>query len=200
MIIFKAFCSLMRRISTSNISTIRYLYSKDFSFRAIAKQMGLSHSTVRNHLVNQEPAKIDKTKTGRPKKLSLKEEKYLVRLFESGELKTTREASGKIWRKTGRVVGRNAIARMLKKYGMKSYAKPKKPRLLASHKKQRLQFARLAIEHPVEDWQRVIFTDESKICVFGPNENKREWRHGVVLAFLYVIIMFFRRLTLAGNQ
>ena len=28
----------------------------------------------------------------------------------------------------------------------------------------------------MEDWQRVIFTDESKICVFGPDGNKRVWR------------------------
>ena len=29
---------------------------------------------------------------------------------------------------------------------------------------------------PVDDWKKVVFTDESKICMHGPDGNRRVWR------------------------
>ena len=166
----------MHRISTHDIAQIHFYHSNGFSLRAIAAKLGLSHSTIRFYIGDRKPSKKLKYKTGRPKKLSSSEERRLVRKFESGKLKTLNEASGLIRRESNKEVKRDTIARILKKGGLKSYSKSKKLLLTAYHRLRILKFARLAAEHPVEDWQRVIFTDESNICIFGPDGNKRVWR------------------------
>ena len=62
--------------------------------------------------------------------------------------------------------------RALKKFGMKAVMKKKKPLIEKRHKKDRLNWA---IEHKdwtVDDWRRVIWSDETKINKLGSDGRK----------------------------
>ena len=50
----------------------------------------------------------------------------------------------------------------VKRYDLKAYAKIKKPLLRARHIKQRLDFCKKYQNWTVEDWKRVIWSDEAK--------------------------------------
>jgi transposase len=166
----------MRSISNIDVSIIRSLRSKGHSLRDVARRSGFSHTTVKSLTVRKDADIGDVNKGGRPKILSSSEERLLVRKFELGIWKTAREAAKQLSKEIDRNVGRLTIARILKRHGLKSYRKPKRPCLSKIHKKQRRVFARLAKQNPIEHWKNVIFTDESRISLFGPDGNKCAWR------------------------
>ena len=54
--------------------------------------------------------------------------------------------------------------------------KKKKPLLSVRHRKARLAFAQKHREWTVEDWKRVIWSDETKINRFGSDEREWVWK------------------------
>ena len=59
---------------------------------------------------------------------------------------------------------------------MKAVVKKKKPLLLVNHRKRRLAFA-LKYQHwIVEDWKRVIWSNETKINRIGSDGQEYVWR------------------------
>lgn len=132
--------------------------------------------TVNNYLKKPNSSQTTHKRNGRPRKLSERHIRYIVRQFELGIFRNARDACNQLLKDAGIAVEKTTIARVLRSAGLKSYSKPKKPRLLLYHKKQRLDFARLMKNFPPEAWKSVIFSDESKICTFGPDGNNRAWR------------------------
>lgn len=144
--------------------------------REIARRTGLNPSTVSRHLKKNKPEEEKKSTGGRPTKLSARIIKQFLRLVEAGHLKNATDIAEFILSRHSIKVTKWTIARILKSHGFKSYAKPKKPRLTQKHKKARRNFALIMSKLPEERWKTVVFTDESKICAFGPDGNKRVWR------------------------
>lgn len=61
----------------------------------------------------------------------------------------------------------------MKKKGLKSAEKKKKPLLSTKNIKERLEFAKSHLDWTADDWERVIFSDETKINRF--NSDGRTW-------------------------
>src|SRR3954470_4711683 len=59
---------------------------------------------------------------------------------------------------------------------MKAITKKKKPWLLPRHIRQRLDFALCHQHWTVEDWKRVIWSDETKINRLGSDGRKWAWK------------------------
>lgn len=71
------------------------------------------------------------------------------------------------------------VRRALKEVGMEAVAKQKKPRLLPRHIRQRLDFALQHQHWTVEDWKRVIWSDETKINRLGSDGREWVWKDQV---------------------
>jgi len=61
----------------------------------------------------------------------------------------------------------DTVRRALKEAGLKAATKKKKPQLLPRHIYQRLDFARKYQHWIIEDWKRVVWSDETKINRLG---------------------------------
>jgi len=59
---------------------------------------------------------------------------------------------------------------------MKSAVKRKRPVLSKRHRKERLDFAEAYKYWTIEDWKRVIWSDETKINRFGSDGCKWVWK------------------------
>ena len=73
---------------------------------------------------------------------------------------------------TGKTLNPQTVRRGLKQVGMKSVVKTNRPFLSKRHRKERMDFAIAHKDWTVEDWKRVIWSDETKINRFGSDGRK----------------------------
>uniref|UniRef100_A0AAR2LDW7 Tc1-like transposase DDE domain-containing protein n=1 Tax=Pygocentrus nattereri TaxID=42514 RepID=A0AAR2LDW7_PYGNA len=64
------------------------------------------------------------------------------------------------------------------KLGFKSRVPAVKPMLNKKQKEKRLKWAKEHSEWTAEDWQKVVFSDESRFCISFGDQGPRVWRRG----------------------
>ncbi|KAG1223514.1 hypothetical protein G6F67_009367 [Rhizopus microsporus] len=74
------------------------------------------------------------------------------------------------------VMNDSTVRRALKKAGFVAFVKPRKPLLRAVNIKKRLQWAEEHKDWTVDDWKRVIFSDETKVNRFGSDGKAYAWK------------------------
>ena len=81
---------------------------------------------------------------GRPAKLSATSKRRIKRMMSTGEVDTATQAAKQLRNDNIADVSSDTVRRALKEIGFRAVVKKKKPRLLARHKKQRMDFAKLS--------------------------------------------------------
>ena len=76
----------------------------------------------------------------------------------------------------GTEVHESTITKILHRAGLYGSVAGKKPLLKACHKKSRLEFAQAHIEDPPLHWSKILWSDETRIELFGQNQRKYVWR------------------------
>lgn len=99
----------------------------------------------------------------------------MARQVTSGKADTAVEVESRLLTDRALKVSSRTIRRQLKRQGLKAYVKKKKPRLLGRHKKKRMEFAVKYKEWTTEEWKRVIWSDETKIKLYGSDGRKWVW-------------------------
>lgn len=97
-------------------------------------------------------------------------------MVTSGQAETAVQLARDLRDTTGVEVSDDTVRRALKQAGLKAAEKKKKPRLLPTHKRRRLEFARKYQHWTVEDWKRVVWSDETKINRLGSDGRKWCWK------------------------
>jgi transposase len=109
---------------------------------------------------------------GHPAKVTPQDRRHLARKVTSGAASTAAELKKSL----DLDVCVQTIRNMLKKEGLRSAVKARKPFLSRHHRKARLEFA---LEHQnwtLDDWSRVIWSDESKINRLGSHGRVWVWK------------------------
>ncbi|KAJ4926540.1 hypothetical protein JOQ06_008713 [Pogonophryne albipinna] len=78
--------------------------------------------------------------------------------------------------RAGTKVTKATISNTLRRQGFKSCSARRVPLLKPVHVQARLKFAREHLDDPEEDWENVIWSDETKIERFGKTKTRRVWR------------------------
>ena len=73
-------------------------------------------------------------------------------------------------------VGAATIRRVFKKYGLEAIVKQKKSLITETNRRKRLAWAKAHIKWTLDDWKRVVFSDETKICRFGSDGKHYAWK------------------------
>ncbi|MGH0160979.1 UNVERIFIED_CONTAM: hypothetical protein FKN15_047656 [Acipenser sinensis] len=74
------------------------------------------------------------------------------------------------------MVHQSTISRALHNTGLYGRVARKKPLLKKYHLKARLEFARKHESDPAAMWEKVLWSDETKIELFGQNSKRCVWR------------------------
>ncbi len=86
--------------------------------------------------------------------------------------RTTREDLVNDLKAAGTIVTKKTIGNTLRREGLKSCSARKVPLLKKAHVQVRLKFA----NDSEETWVKVLWSDETKIKLFGINSTRRVWR------------------------
>jgi len=126
---------------------------------------------VRKRLASNAP----RARSGPKPKLAPRERRDAVTSILRGKAKSAVEATKLISETRQDKVSSETVRRVLRKASLVAKKKQKKPFLSAVHRRNRLRWA---IEHrdwTVEDWQRVIWSDETKINRICSDGNQYQW-------------------------
>jgi transposase len=152
---------------------VKYL-QEGHSTRETAKKVGVSQPTVYRVANRVFPDRVVEKK-GRPLKMSRRDKLYCVRQITTGGKRTAVEVRNALENDVGVSVNSNTVRRTLKNAGLGAIIKPKKPHLSSKNVKERLAWARAHLDWTMDDWQRVVWSDETKIDRFGSDGARYAW-------------------------
>ncbi|KAK3526933.1 hypothetical protein QTP86_004726 [Hemibagrus guttatus] len=144
---------------------------------AIGKQLGVKKSTVGAIIRKWKTYKTTDNlpRSGAPHKISPRGVKMITRTVSKNP-RTTRGDLVNDLQRAGTKVTKATISNTLRHQGLKSCSARRVPLLKPVHVRARLKFAREHLDDPEEDWENVIWSDETKIELFGKNSTCRVWR------------------------
>ncbi|KAK3548777.1 hypothetical protein QTP70_020657 [Hemibagrus guttatus] len=144
---------------------------------AIGKQLGVKKSTVGAIIRKWKTYKTTDNlpRSGAPRKISPRGVKMITRTVSKNP-RTTRGDLVNDLQRDGTKVAKATISNTLHRQGLKSCSARRVPLLKPVHVRARLKFAREHLDDPEEDWENVIWSDETKIELFGKNSTCRVWR------------------------
>jgi transposase len=165
----------MKPITEQASNDIISLLRQGFSTRQIAKTVGVSCGTVSN-VRQKELSGVEASKGGRPYLLSARQKRLIVRKITSGECDTATQVQRTLLTEESIKVSAQTVRNALQDAGMRGMVKQKKPLFKPRHIKARLEFARKYKDWTIDDWKRVVWSDETKINRFGSDGREWCWR------------------------
>ncbi|KAG2457390.1 TCB1 transposase, partial [Polypterus senegalus] len=156
------------------------LHRKGEGYKKISKALHISQNTVAKVIQKFKKdgsATILQRCPGRPRKLTSRQERLLMRRVEENCHARSLQLAKAVESQTGVTVSRDTIRCTLQRNGMHGYRPRRKPLLKPMHKKAHLEFARAHAEKDGDYWDSILWSDETKITVFGTNGFKTVWHH-----------------------
>lgn len=159
------------QLSQENKAVIVALSERNVSFREIARQIGYNESSVRrfSNKYRQDHTLTRKIGTGLKRCTTVREDRELKRLSLRNRFETASELRADLQEATGAEVSVRTIQNRLNEMGLLARRPAKKPLLTSKMKKTRHSWAKERLNWSVQDWSNVVFSDESKFNLIGPD-------------------------------
>lgn len=166
-----------KELTSSQKQLILSRWKEGESYRKIASHLNVPFSTVASFIgrFKTRDSVENQRRSGAPRKISARSVRLLGRKIQEnpqitrGELQSHLSASGI-------QVTKRTISNELHRNELKSRTPRKTPLLMKRHRDARLKFVK---EHKDKDyafWEKVLWTDETKIELFGRNYRHHVWR------------------------
>jgi transposase len=143
----------------------------------VAKEFGVAPSTVTYTCQRYEEGYrlTNRPGRGRKRKTTPRDDRALVRSITSGHYQTPRQVAESACLHSGVDVNPQTVRNRMHEAGYVARVKTKRPLLTKRHRKLRVEWAREHASWTTKDWDRVLFSDESKFKVFG--SDGRQWTY-----------------------
>jgi transposase len=143
------------------------LRKEGYTYRQVAERLGgnATFSAVRKLFMkfNETQAVTDRPRTGRRRLTSKRDDRNLVRMSLADRHKNAKELMAD-W---GANCGVHTVRRRLVASGLKARIPRKKPLLNVLQRQKRLNWAKAHLNWTLDQWKNVLWSDESKISIFG---------------------------------
>uniref|UniRef100_A0A8C7SUX3 Transposase Tc1-like domain-containing protein n=1 Tax=Oncorhynchus mykiss TaxID=8022 RepID=A0A8C7SUX3_ONCMY len=146
-------------------------------YRTIGKQLGEKATTVGAIIRKWKKFKmtVNHPRSGAPCKISPCGASMIIRKVRD-QPRTTRQDLVNDLKRAGTTVSKKTISNTLRRHGFKSCSASKVPLLKPAHVQACLKFANDHLDDPEEEWEKVIWSDKTKIELFGLNSTRHVWR------------------------
>ncbi len=146
------------------------LHKKGEGYKKISKALLISQNTVAKVVQTFKKggtASISQRRPGRPRKLTPRQERLLMRRVEENRHASSLQLSKEVESQTGVTISRDTIRRTLQRNGMHGCRPRKKPLLKPRHKKARLEFARAHADKDEDYWDSILWSDDQDKCFWN---------------------------------
>lgn len=158
------------RLSDREKGQIEAFRDQNLSFSEIAEKLGRHRTTISSYLRRKFSRKTPK-KVGRPTKLSQRTIRNIIRHAVSLQQSPTT-----VKRVLNLTVSVRTIQRVLQRSPALSYVKRiSSTGLTSEHKKRRLNWSKSKLQWSFINWTKVVFTDEKKFNLDGPDGLQFYW-------------------------
>ncbi|CAF4338913.1 unnamed protein product [Rotaria sp. Silwood2] len=154
------------------------LYDAGFTISGTARELKISWTCVKNAIkrYREHGTFKDLSRTGRPSKITPRAARHIKRLT-SGENRTNAKIiTRKLNDSLTTSVSPTTVQRCLHKMGYTYTAKIKGPYFKKIHKVKRMAWCKKFRSYTIEDWRRIIFSDESTYYVLKRKNKTMVWR------------------------
>ena len=165
----------MKSISSEKHSSVVSLLNEGYSQRQIQARTGLGKGTI-GRISKEVEGDKENHPGGCPSKLSPWDKQSILRQITSGKLDNAVQATQFINSTISTPVTPQTVRNVLKEAGLQSATKKKVLMLKGSHRQRRLKFAQYHESWTVEDWKRVLWTDETKVNRIGSDGKVYVWK------------------------
>ena len=149
------------------------------SLNEIAKKLNKSRHAVQSAYKKYLESKIlvDKPRSGRPRESTKRQDRVLKRLALTNRRLSSKNLAAQWHNAGGPFTSSKTVRRRLNEQNLKGCIAIKKPFISKINQQKRLKFARAFLHFTSTDWQRVLWSDESKFNLVG-NDSRRifVWR------------------------
>uniref|UniRef100_A0AAZ3QF02 Transposase n=1 Tax=Oncorhynchus tshawytscha TaxID=74940 RepID=A0AAZ3QF02_ONCTS len=153
------------------------LHKAGMGYRTIGKQLGEKATTVGAIIRKWKKFKmtVNHPWSGARCKISPRVASMIMRKVRD-QPRTTRQDLVNDLKRAGTTVSKKTISNTLRRHGLKSCSARKVPLLKPAHVQAHLKFANDHLDDTEEEWEKVMWSDETKIELFGLNSTRRVWR------------------------
>ncbi|KAG2192822.1 hypothetical protein INT47_005862 [Mucor saturninus] len=162
----------MRQISESKRNNVVQCLSNGFSARETASKTGVSKRSI-NRISQVTLGVKSKPRIGRPLKVTSTNIDYIVQQVTKNGIQSASKVSQILSNDLELSLNATSIRRLLKTLGIVPLIKRKKPLLRKKNIADRVAFAKSHIAWTETNWKHVVWSDETKINLFG--SDKIHW-------------------------
>jgi hypothetical protein len=162
------------KIPQSKRDDIKSLILKEEPTSIIAQRVGVSKWTI-NRIKKEMNPEYTRPRGGGTQIVPYRSMVTLKYKLRAGYLKSGREAQ-KYLKSLGYFISYQSTLNLIHQAGLKAYIKKKRPYRKSDHMKDRLRFAKEHRDWTVDDWKKVIFSDETKINMWNSDGAVYTWK------------------------
>lgn len=157
----------VRELTQGERGQIVLLHSQNMTLAAIARRMKCSRCAVRTTITRYRETGMftNKRRSGRKRATTARQDRLLQRISLHDRRKSSKDLSSELLVQHGIAVSAQTVRRRLSNVGLRGCKARHKPHLTEDHKKKRLLWAKQYQNWSVDDWAKVMWSDESNIEV-----------------------------------
>ena len=165
----------MRPLSDAKRNNVITLLTSGSSYQQITLATGVSQGAI-SQIRSQYCPNLPKPSGGCPSKLNSTNTRHALHLITSQKAENAVEVTRTLKTITNQPLSTQTVRQHLRVAGMKAVVKKKRPLLKKRHKLDRFAFAVKHKHWTIEDWKRVVWSDETKINRLGSDGRKWVWK------------------------
>ena len=157
---------------------IEVLSKEGKTVREIAQQLGMPKSTVQDTLGRIKKHGVLKSlpRSGRKRKTTPRIDRKILTLAENSVRPNSIDITKQLRELELVNISHRTVRNRLHEYDLHGKALAKKPLLTKRHIAKRLAFAKQYQNWTVDNWKKVLWSDETKICLNGSDGRRWTWR------------------------
>lgn len=167
-----------RNLTQEECAQAVVLREEGWTYTRIAERFGVSHTSVSRMLqrFRETGMNVRRPGQGRPRVTTAIQERYLRVSSLRQRFATARLLQNQLEQTHGVQISTQTIRNRLREYDLRPRVAARGPALTPAHRRARLDFAREHIHWEEADWERVLFTDESRFCLYHCDRRSLVYR------------------------